>query len=219
MLTYKIHLIRHGLTQGNLEGKYIGTTDTPLCDEGRSQLRDMAQTYEYPVVDRVYTSPLLRACESAELLFPDRFIETVDSLREFDFGDFEGRTIHDLEKDPAFQEWVASPPSACAPNGESGTALTLRATEALAYIFGQMMEKRMTSVAVVTHGGLIMNLLASMGLPEREMIHWGVKNGGGYTILLTTQMWMRDHKFEVYEQIPYEGIDRDITGFSLEDDE
>lgn len=204
MLTYKIHLIRHGLTQGNLEGRYIGRTDSPLCEQGRAQLERLCETCEYPAVDRVYTSPMLRAKQSAELLFPDRYIEVVDDLREFDFGDFEGKTMQELESDEQFKQWIASPATASTPNGESGLSLQSRAQDALAYIFGQMMSKRMSSVAVVTHAGLIMNLLANMGLPQREMVRWGVENGRGYTILLTTQMWMRDHKFEVYAQIPYE---------------
>ncbi|MEM1484827.1 histidine phosphatase family protein [Oscillospiraceae bacterium PP1C4] len=212
MLTYKIHLIRHGLTQGNLEGRYIGVTDLPLCEEGRLQLQKMSEQCEYPVVDRVYSSPMLRATQTVEILYPDRYIEVVDNLREFNFGDFEGRTMQDLEKDPQFQQWISSAATAGTPNGETGLSLQTRAQEAIAYIFAQMMEKRMLSVAVVTHGGLIMNLLACMGLPEREMVRWGVDNGRGYTVLLTTQMWMRDHKFEVYAQIPYEESEQGSNG-------
>lgn len=204
MLTYKIHLFRHGLTQGNLEGRYIGVTDLPLCERGKQELTLLRETCEYPAVDRVYTSPLLRARESAEILFPDRQLEPVDKLREFNFGDFENQTMAELEKDPRFAAWIASPPSACAPNGDSGAALQLRATEALAHIFGQMMEQKLTSVAVVTHGGVIMNLLAQMGLPEREAVRWNTGCGRGYTLLLTAQMWMRDHKFEVYARTPYD---------------
>ena len=112
MLTYKIHILRHGFTQANLEGRYIGSTDLPLCEEGRAQLLALRERCEYPWVDRVYTSPLARAKETAELLYPDRYTEVVDNLRELDFGEFEGRQIHDLEQDPAFREWIASPESA-----------------------------------------------------------------------------------------------------------
>ena len=38
MKTYKIHLIRHGLTEDNLKGLYAGHTDTSLCDEGKAQI-------------------------------------------------------------------------------------------------------------------------------------------------------------------------------------
>lgn len=143
MLTYKIHLIRHGLTQANLDGCYIGSrTDLPLCPQGRQQLEELRESWEYPFVDRVYTSPLLRAKETAEILFPDRLLETVDNLRELDFGEFEGRSAAELEKDPAFQKWISSPASACPPKGESGEQLQKRAVQAVAYIFGQMMEKK-----------------------------------------------------------------------------
>ena len=42
MKTFKLHLIRHGLTAGNLDGRYIGGgTDLPLCSEGRAQLAEL----------------------------------------------------------------------------------------------------------------------------------------------------------------------------------
>lgn len=215
MLTYKIHLIRHGLTQANWEGRYIGTTDLPLCEQGRQKLEQLYNTSDYPAVDIVYTSPLKRAVETAEILFPDRLIESVPNLRELDFGDFEGKTAFELEDDPAFRLWISSP-EGCPPNGETIQSLKKRSIEAIAYIFGQMMEKKMKSAAVVTHGGLIMNLLAEMGLPERKAVRWTVQDGRGYTLLLTTQMWMRDKKFEVYEQIPYEKLPEDLNWDEIE---
>ena len=207
MLTYKIHLIRHGLTQGNLEGRYIGSTDLPLCEAGKAQLLQLREECEYPQVDCVYTSPLQRARQSAEILYPDRQVIPVDGLRELDFGAFENRDMHDLEKDPAVQEWVAAGPAACPPGGESGQMLQKRAIEAVAHIFAQMMEKRIVSAAVVTHGGVIMNLLAAMGLPQRPAVAWQLEPGHGFTCLLSAQMWMRDRKFEVYGQLPYDGRD------------
>ena len=66
MKTFKLHLIRHGLTSGNLQGLYIGSgTDIPLCDEGRAQLAELKERFEYPQVDTVFSSPLLRAVETA----------------------------------------------------------------------------------------------------------------------------------------------------------
>lgn len=202
MVTYKVHLFRHGLTHANMENRYIGKTDPPLCQSGISGLKELLETREYPEVSRVYSSPLRRALQTAELLFPNREIVAVDKLRELDFGEFENRTIEDLENDPAFQEWISSPGSA-APGGESGREAIVRATEGLAAIFAEMMEKRILSAAVVTHAGIISGLLASLGLPEREAVRWNCHPGEGYTLLLTPQMWMRDHKFEVYNHIPW----------------
>ena len=71
MKTFKLHLIRHGITAGNLQGLYIGSgTDLPLCDEGRAQLADLKERFDYPQVDTVFSSPLLRAVETANILFP-----------------------------------------------------------------------------------------------------------------------------------------------------
>ena len=81
MLTYKIHILRHGLTQANLEGRYIGRSDPPLCEQGRAQLRELAAGCEYPSVQRVYTSPLLRARQTAEMIYPGQEQETVDKLQ------------------------------------------------------------------------------------------------------------------------------------------
>ena len=51
MKYYKLHLIRHGLTAGNLQGLYIGSgSDLPLCDEGRAQLKTLKKDFDYPVV-------------------------------------------------------------------------------------------------------------------------------------------------------------------------
>lgn len=71
MITYKVHFIRHGMTQGNLEGKYIGSTDLPVCPEGYRQLDDLKAHYEYPKVEAVYSSPMLR-CRQTAVSLPQR---------------------------------------------------------------------------------------------------------------------------------------------------
>ena len=48
MKTFKLHLIRHGVTAGNLQGLYIGSgTDIPLCDEGRAQLAELKERFYF----------------------------------------------------------------------------------------------------------------------------------------------------------------------------
>ena len=50
MLTYKIHLFRHGITRANLEGKYVGLSDYPLCQEGIDALKEFVKDKDYPPV-------------------------------------------------------------------------------------------------------------------------------------------------------------------------
>ena len=60
MKTYKIHLIRHGLTEGNLKQQYIGVTDLPLAGVGVTELKRLREETEYPRVDKVYSFAVFR---------------------------------------------------------------------------------------------------------------------------------------------------------------
>ena len=92
MKNYTIYLIRHGITEGNLQGKYIGLTDLPLCDEGYYAINRYAHDRLYPTVQKVYSSPLKRCLETADIIYPDRYVKQIDNIAECDFGEFEGKT-------------------------------------------------------------------------------------------------------------------------------
>ena len=66
-MTYRIFLIRHGATPGNLEGRYIGRTDEALSAAGREDIL----RHQYPPVDLVFTSPMRRCRETAALIYPE----------------------------------------------------------------------------------------------------------------------------------------------------
>ena len=97
MKSYQLHLIRHGLTQGNLDGLYVGSgTDLPLCPEGEAALRDLKEKFVYPRVDTVFCSPLQRATQTADILFPEASHKmVVNDLREMAFGVYEGKKVLD----------------------------------------------------------------------------------------------------------------------------
>ena len=58
---------------------------------GVAELQKLKEEVEYPKVDKVYSSPMLRCKQTANLLYPYKDIQLVDNLREIDFGDFTGR--------------------------------------------------------------------------------------------------------------------------------
>ena len=105
MKNYRLTLIRHGITQGNLDGIYMGSgTDQPLCEEGRRGLRELQARFAYPQPATVFASPLARALETADILFPaakDKII--LQDLRENGFGVFEGRRIKELVQEEDFK--------------------------------------------------------------------------------------------------------------------
>lgn len=90
-----IYLLRHGLTQDNLEKRYQGRRDVPLCPQGLAQLRraDFAPK-------TVMITSLQRTRQTAEVLFPDAELVVADGLKEMDFGVFEGRNYREMEHDP-----------------------------------------------------------------------------------------------------------------------
>ena len=121
----EIFFIRHGKTYGNTLGRYIGTTDEPLCREGRERLA--AGTY--PKVDAVYASPMKRCLETAAILYPGLTPRVIDQLRECDFGEFENKNYLELSSNPAYQEWVDSGGALPFPGGESQEAFKKRCQE------------------------------------------------------------------------------------------
>ncbi len=199
MKTYKIHLIRHGLTEGNLKQQYIGSTDLPLAAAGVSELRRLKEETDYPRVDAVYSSPMLRCKQSAAILYPNHDIQLVDNMREIDFGDFEGKTANELELLPSYADWAAGRITA-APNGEDNTDFAKRLCVGLNQIVRDMMSKGAEHAAVIMHGGAIMMLLASCAVPRKSMVEWTCPSGSGYSILVTPSLY---HSSGVVEVIDY----------------
>ena len=181
MKTFKLHLIRHGVTAGNLQGLYIGSgTDIPLCDEGRAQLAELKERFEYPQVDTVFSSPMLRAVETANILFPNAaHTFTVHDLREAGFGKFENKPVKELVHDEDFKKWI-TPGSGFVPEGAEPT-----------------------EAACVTHGGVIMSMLSQRALPSRRPEQWMADPGCGYTVQTDVQLWMRDKLVEAIDIVPF----------------
>lgn len=200
MKTFKLHLIRHGMTDGNAKGQYIGRTDLPVMPEGITELRNLKDNLEYPVVDKVYSSPMLRCRQTAKVLYPDYEPCIVPNLIEYDFGDFEGKTAAELEGLPEYTDWTSGRINA-APNGEDNTEFTKRICLGINEVVRDMMNNGISESAVFMHGGTIMMFLAACGLPRRHMVEWTTDNGRGYTIMITPSLYMRSGVVEVIDYI------------------
>lgn len=202
MKTYKIHLIRHGISEGSTEGQYIGHTDVSLTEEGRYQLTAMKRDYEYPAVQAVLCSPLNRCLETAKILYPDIQPLIFENLIEYDFGEFEGLTADDLKSEPEFAAWLAGGPDAQAPFGESNEGFQKRITRCFYDIVNGIIKADSQSVAIITHGGVIMTIMQMFALPEAPMHEWLTPNGCGYTLNVIPSLWGNTKKVEAYAEIP-----------------
>ena len=203
MKNYKLHLIRHGLTQGNLDGKYIGSTDLPLCPQGIEQLNNLKKAFVYPDVEAVFTSPLKRAVETSEILFPKIKLYELKDLREINFGEFEGKSAIELVKNANYARWMDVNDDFYPEGAENAREFTNRTKSTILKIFEFMMKSKVQEAACVTHGGVIMSALAQIAIPERPANMWACDPGCGYTIVCTTSMLMRDEMAEAICIVPY----------------
>ena len=185
-----VYLLRHGETAWNLEGRYQGKSDLPLCEAGRHAL---SPAHFRP--ERVYASPMLRAAETARLLFPGARLIPVPGLREMDFGAFEGKRFRDLADDPAYRAWVEGSCTGRCPGGESREAFSQRVCAA----FEALMEREREELVIVAHGGTQMAILERYGRPRRDYFAWQSPNGGGF--LLEAADWAKDRALGLVREI------------------
>ena len=203
MQSYVIHLIRHGVTEGNLLGQYIGSTDLPLAPEGIERLRKLRAAGGYPAAQAYFTSPMQRCRETLELLYPGAEARVVEDFRECDFGEWEGKTARQLaDEDPRFLEWMESSAQSTPPGGESSAVFMHRVCAAFEKLVEELMRTRTTSAVIVAHGGVLMTILSAYGLPRAGFYDWITENGCGYSIRITPGLWMRSMVAEVYAKLP-----------------
>lgn len=168
-----VYFIRHAMTKGNLEKRYIGRTDEQLCDEGTAELK----MHNYPKADTVFSSPMKRCIETAKLIYPDICPITDDDLRECDFGSFEGKNYNELNGREDYQKWIDSKGTLPFPEGEAREAFIDRCCRA----FTRLMSKCSSdTVAFVVHGGTIMSILSRLSVPSKGYYDFMCKNCCGY---------------------------------------
>ena len=170
-------LIRHGKTQGNSERRYIGITDEPLSEEGRAEVERVRPDSSLKLV---YVSPLLRARQTASILFPQAEQRVIPDLRETDFGVFEGRSADEMFDDADYREWVDGMCLGPCPGGESRGDVTCRAVAAFIEAIHDAEIAGVEEAVFVTHGGVIMSILEELAVPKRDYYEYQLKNLCGW---------------------------------------
>lgn len=153
-------VIRHGETEWSATGRHTGLTDIPLTDTGRAQALAAARTLDDWHVDRVWSSPLIRAHETARLVDVGPDIVVDDRLVEQDYGVYEGiTTASTRETIPDWSVWTHP-----IIDGESTESVGDRVDEFLAEAVGELAEIGENGAAgtgvVFAHGHLLAVLIA-----------------------------------------------------------
>jgi broad specificity phosphatase PhoE len=91
-----IYLARHGETAWSLSGQHTGRTDLPLTPRGERNARRLGERLKSLAFAKIFTSPLQRAARTCELAGFKGSAEIDDDLREWDYGQYEGRRTAEI---------------------------------------------------------------------------------------------------------------------------
>ena len=158
----ELYMVRHGETEWNREGRYYGHCDIALSDEGIRQAEQVGCFTKQILFDKVISSPLCRAVETAKKL-TDQPVLTDERLKEQNFGLFEGKTYQELMKEYPVELrcWNEQYEHYRLPEGESFLDVRMR-VEA----FLEDLKQEEGRILLVAHKGTFGHMLAAlMNLP------------------------------------------------------
>jgi broad specificity phosphatase PhoE len=170
-----LYLIRHARTAWNLDERIQGWADIPLDEVGRQQAEALAERLSDTHFDAIYSSPLLRARQTAEALAAGRSLELQldERLRERHLGEWTGLTFDEarLRWPERFEsDWRIQG----APGGEDQTGLIARSAAALDACLAAYPDG---TLAVVSHGGTLSAYLAHvLGIPIERPVSFSFHN-------------------------------------------
>ncbi len=161
---FTLYLFRHGQTEWAATGQHTGRTDIPLTEKGREQAATLQEVVARVKFNAVLVSPLSRARQTAEIAGLGDQMQTVDDLREFDYGGYEGLTTKQIrEQVPGWTVWTHP-----VPDGETLAQAAARCQ--------RVIDKARTAggaVALVAHGHILRILTATwLNLPPSEGKHF-----------------------------------------------
>jgi broad specificity phosphatase PhoE len=146
----EVWLIRHGETEWSKSGRHTSTTDLAMTPQGEEAARSLRPLLSQTTFDLVLCSPRRRARDTAELSGVTAY-QIEDNLVEWDYGDYEGRTRIDVQKErPGWSIWAEG-----APGGETPDQVSARADLVIA-------KCRAVSgrVLLFSHGHFLRSLVA-----------------------------------------------------------
>ncbi len=185
-----ICLIRHGETDWNVEKRIQGRSNIPLNERGVRQVREVHENIWNTKWDVIYSSPLDRAVQTAQIIHEPFEIpfEIDDAFIEKSFGDVEGEPYDDV---------FSTYPDGIFPQAETDEEVVERVRVA----FSEIVRKHKGEhILVVTHGAVIHALLAHLQAIPRGLEHIVLHHLCMNTFVYTNEQW----KVESFNRLPTE---------------
>ncbi len=192
----RLYLIRHGQTDLNRDARFRGLSDVPLNEQGKREAAGAGRLLESSRVERVYTSPVRRAAETAAAIACAirGTVEVDDDFTDIDYGQWQGLTVDEVRArfgEAQLRSWRKDPCSFTFPGGDSIASVRGRLEPAL---LGAVTGAEAGSeVAVVSHlavlkicfvvlMGLDMGYFWKVGLDNGAVSAFGYSEAGGFTL-------------------------------------
>lgn len=176
-----IYFIRHGQTKYNAEGRFVGSTDLPLSEDGRQQIFNKWNGKQDHIDrDIIFTSPMKRCKETAGIIFPQDSFHCLKNMREMNFGIFEGKTHEELEYLEEYINFRESKGKTKIPKGESGIEFSMRVLKSFFEMVSIMDSSGANNAVFICHGGVIMALFSMLCRESNDIYYYYVNNGAGY---------------------------------------
>ncbi len=179
--TTNLYLIRHGQTDWNAEGRFQGLIDRSLNEEGVRQAQSVAQHLSDFPLAALYSSPLLRAYQTAEIIasYHQMAIQRVEELRECTYGPLDGLRWEELhlrcQKELEYRESLSAKERfsyRLVEGAETGEEILQRVLPCL-----QLLSKKYKGqqIAIVTHGWVLRTLYIYLSRFEIDQVQ--IENG------------------------------------------
>lgn len=165
----EITFIRHFKTKGNLEKRYVGTTDEDIVKR-EVKIR-------YPKADMVFSSPFKRCIQTAKLIYANMPLCIEENLRETDFGEFEYKNYEELKGNREYLLWLESNGTIPFPKGESRENFIKRSV--LGFYNCLEKAKECKKISFVVHGGNVMAILSQL-TDNKNFYDFQCRNGCGF---------------------------------------
>jgi broad specificity phosphatase PhoE len=176
-----VYLVRHGETIWNAEGRCQGQADADFTDEGRAQLRALAEQLADVTFDAAYTSPLPRAVRTADAILNGRSLRArrVDALSEISYGSLQGSRFADWPVE-LHAAWRSDPWSITFPDGESLATTAARVLPA----FQQIVASHPGDTLLVSSHGHVNRLILGAHYGHSPAGFWSIDQVNGRAIRL-----------------------------------
>jgi broad specificity phosphatase PhoE len=157
-------LVRHGETEWNRTGQIMGEEPVPLNHRGEEQARCLATILEHRSIHAIYSSPVARAHQTADILATSlQLYVTVDrGLTEVNVGEWVGRFWTELADDQIRRNFYINPQDTRPPGGETLREVQARAVSCVERILadGVLEDRETDQVVFVSHADVLRTIIA-----------------------------------------------------------